>query len=300
MTDQVDDGVAVVANAERPPVTVEALEAALKGSVTDVPADKPEAPVEAEAPAGDEQAKAEGETAEMPEGDPEPEAETDVKPKKGFFAKRIDALTWEKNEAFRKLAALEAEVATLKAAPAPKAETSKGPDPADTTKYPLGEFDAQYLKDLARHEAAAFVQSERERMESETRQREAAKARADFEAKLTEKDEGAYRLLNDPEMPATETMAEVILASDHGVKVADYLGRNPAECAKLAKLSPARQAYELGRLEVRLTAPPPVSKAPAPVPQVGARAQIAKRPEDMNQREFNEWWDANEAKRKRA
>lgn len=277
------------------PVTVEQLEAALGGGTTDTSKAEPEAP--AEQPK--EEAKAEGERpAEEEAADPEEQP----KPKKGYFAKRIEEMTWRQREAERERDAARQELEALKA---DRVKASTGvdptaPNPQDATKYPLGEFDQKFIADMAQHAALQAVRAERQRVEAERTHAERVQRREAFEAKITEKDEGAYRLLNDPEMPVTEAMVEVISSSALGVRVADHLGRNPDECARIAKLSPTRQAYELGRLEARLMAPPPVSKAPAPVPTVGTRAQTQKRPEDMTQREFNEWWDAKEAAKRKS
>lgn len=289
MTDQIDT-VSVVTGAEPPPVTVETIETALKGaSNKDVPATQvevaePADPKEGEAEAAEGEAQTEG-------GEP--------KPKKGYFAKRIGELTWKAGEAERRADALAQEVERLKSAPPASAQEAE-PDPNDTAKYPAGEFDPKYMRDLGRHVARQEFAAERQRIEQEGRQREAQQVRAAFEAKLTEKDEGAFRLLNDPSLPATEAMAEVVFTSDKGVQIADWLGRNPSECARIAALSPIRQAHELGKLEARLTAPPPVSKAPAPIPTVGTRAHAAFNPETATQAEYNAWRDAQDKARKRA
>ena len=296
MTDQIDT-VSVVTGAEPPPVTAESIEAALKGSSNkDVP------PVE-EAKPETEGEQAAAESADAPDGETEGEEQSggEPKPKKGYFAKRIGELTWQAKEAERRAESLAQEVERLKAAPpAQQALTEPEPDVNDTAKYPAGEFDPKYMRDLGRHVARQEFAAERQRIEQEGRQREAQQVRAAFEAKLTEKDEGAFRLLNDPSLPATEAMAEVVFTSDKGVQIADWLGRNPSECARIAALSPIRQAHELGKLEARLTAPPPVSKAPAPIPTVGTRAHAAFNPETATQAEYEAWRDEQEKARKRA
>ena len=66
---------------------------------------------------------------------------------------------------------------------------------------------------------------------------------------------------------------DVIGASDIGPKLAEHLGNNPAELARLDRLSPSLQAREMTLLETRLATPPkPTAKtatdAPEPPPQV--------------------------------
>lgn len=277
------------------PVTVEQLEAALGKGTTDTskPALEP-----AEPNRGDAQDDAE-KPADEPKAEDEPtdgeDAKDGDKPGHKRLTQRFGELTWRAKEAERKAAELAAELEKVKASAPASVE-----EPPKPEAYPLGEFDPKYMLDVAKHAARQEFAAERRRIEDDAMAREVARAREAFEAKITPKDEGAIIFLSDPDIRRTEVMAEVVLTSDHGVRLADHLGRNPDLCAKIAKLSPVRQALELGRLEARLTAPPPVSKAPPPVPTVGTRAQTQKRPEDMTQREFNEWWDAKEAAKRKS
>ena len=75
--------------------------------------------------------------------------------------------------------------------------------------------------------------------------------------------------------PVTDVMAEVIQASEAGPDIAYWLGSNPKEAARIARLSPTLQAKEIGVIEAKLAAAPPVKKttsAPAPITPVTARA----------------------------
>ena len=54
----------------------------------------------------------------------------------------------------------------------------------------------------------------------------------------------------------TETMNEIIMNSEKGPEIAEFLGTNPGELAKISRLSPAYQAAALGRLEAKLEKPP--------------------------------------------
>lgn len=83
----------------------------------------------------------------------------------------------------------------------------------------------------------------------------------------------------NPRLPITEVMAEAIRASDVGPDVLYFLGSNPKEADRIAKLSPFLQAKEIGRLEGKVAAEPvPVKKsstAPEPITPVSARAHTA-------------------------
>ncbi len=95
----------------------------------------------------------------------------------------------------------------------------------------------------------------------------------------------------NPSLPITNEMAEVILESDAGPELAYHLGKNPAEAARIARLNPRLQAAELGKLEVRLTAPKPAAKQPPqPIQPVnGIAAGGARDPDKMSMSEYIAW-----------
>ena len=73
----------------------------------------------------------------------------------------------------------------------------------------------------------------------------------------------------------TDVMAETIRASEIGPDIAYWLGSNPKESERISRLSPLLQAREIGKVEAKLTASPPVkrtSSAPAPITPISARA----------------------------
>jgi hypothetical protein len=70
-------------------------------------------------------------------------------------------------------------------------------------------------------------------------------------------------------------MAETIQSSDIGPELAYYLGSNPKDADRIARLSPLSQAKEIGKIEAKLAAEPPMKKttsAPAPITPVTARS----------------------------
>lgn len=115
-----------------------------------------------------------------------------------------------------------------------------------------------------------------------------AKREAELQAKADidsfyEKEEDARtkyedfeRVAYNPRLRITETMAEVIRASDIGPDVLYFLGSNPKEADRISKLSPFLQAKEIGRLETKVSSEPPptkkVSTAPAPINPVASRS----------------------------
>jgi len=72
-------------------------------------------------------------------------------------------------------------------------------------------------------------------------------------------------------LPLTHSIAQAIIDSDVPAKLMVYLNANPAEFARVANLSPARQAAEIGKLEVKIATAPKVSKAPEPITPIDGR-----------------------------
>lgn len=177
------------------------------------------------------------------------------------------------------------------AAPAPK---SQGEIP---TPEQFESTDA-YVEALAARKAEELLQQrelvrQREQLlESYTeREEEAREKYADFE-------QVAY----NPKVPITSVMAEAIQASDVGPDIAYHLGSNPKDAARIAKLPPLLQAKEIGRIEAKLAAEPPVAQkkttaAPAPISPVTARQSGAPSfdttdPRSVKSMSTSEWIEA--------
>jgi hypothetical protein len=113
-------------------------------------------------------------------------------------------------------------------------------------------------------------------------QREAAKQQSQVLESYHEKEEEARSKYEDfeqvaynPKLPITNVMAEAIQSSEIGPELAYHLGTNPKEAERISKLTPLGQAKEIGRIEAKLAASPPVkrtSSAPAPISPVTARS----------------------------
>ena len=113
-------------------------------------------------------------------------------------------------------------------------------------------------------------------------QREAAKQQSQVLESYHEREEEARSKYEDfeqvaynPKLRITNVMAEAIQSSDIGPELAYHLGTNPKEADRISKLSPFAQAKEIGRIEAKLAADPPVkrtSSAPAPISPVSARS----------------------------
>ena len=84
-------------------------------------------------------------------------------------------------------------------------------------------------------------------------------------------------------------MADAIRELSRGAEIAYYLGKNPAEAARIASLPPVSQATAIARLETRVgsAGQASVSRAPQPVSTLSGRSGSGgKRLEDMNFEEY--------------
>lgn len=221
-----------------------------------------------------------------------PEEQTTEAPKT-FTQEELDAIVgkrlareqrkWEREQAL-KLADLEA-----KRAPAPVP-----PAPDDFTTA------AEYAEALAERKAQELV-----------RQRETAQQQAKLLEAYHEKEEDARGRYDDfeqvaynPSLPVTDVMAQTIQASEIGPDLIYWLGSNPKESARIAGLSPILQAKEIGKIEAKLAADPPVKKtstAPAPIAPVTARSTSSPAydttdPRSVKAMSTSEWIEAERAR----
>lgn len=98
--------------------------------------------------------------------------------------------------------------------------------------------------------------------------------------------EGAALIASGADIPFTQAMFDALTVSEQPAALADHLGRNPAEAARIAALSPAQQGVELARLEARLASQPRTTNAPPPPSTVGARAVASDDPRNMSMEQY--------------
>lgn len=158
----------------------------------------------------------------------------------------------------------------------------------------------KYIRDLGRTEAKREVDSLRSEIRDGRTQEEKAAAVREFADKATawgkeqklEKIENMFLAPEKGGPRVTDTMAEAIISSDHGPAVLNFLAMNLAESNRIAKLSPALQAREIGRLEGKFASAPAqstVSAAPPPHETVKGKSDssVTKDPAKMTDQE---WW----------
>lgn len=241
-----------------------------------------------------------------PASEPETPA-AEKKPLPKGLKKRFSALTSEIRELRAQLDA--GKPAGGAAATEPGVATPpKEQKPAETGKPVAANFDSyeQYVEALTdwklEQRDALRKQTEAQTSQQATvkAQVEAARARhADYDQVVTDK------------VPVSAAMAEVMVASEQGAEIAYYLGQNPQEAARIAKLTPAQAGAALAKIEAQLekpaaagasaeTAKPkaPASKAPAP-PKVitGGSGSGDPEPDPKNYTAWEKWYNRQQKAR---
>ena len=134
----------------------------------------------------------------------------------------------------------------------------------------------------------------------ERQQAEVLESYHEREEKARDKYEDFEQVAYNPRLPITQVMAETIQASDIGPEMAYYLGSNPKEADRIARLSPFLQAKEIGKIEAKLAENPPVKKsssAPTPISPVTPRGGNARvldttDPRSIKEMSTSEWIEA--------
>ena len=128
----------------------------------------------------------------------------------------------------------------------------------------------EYVEALTTSKAQQIVQQQ----EFAKQQQELLGNYHDKEEAARDKYEDFEQVAYNPKLPITDVMAQTIQASDNGPDIAYYLGTNPKEADRIARLAPFLQAKEIGRLEAKVASEPitkQTSKAPAPISPVTPR-----------------------------
>lgn len=219
--------------------------------------------------------------------DPEP-----PKKPKNRTQQRIDQLLERERIQKERADALEARLSKLEQ-PKPEPEVSKGPTPDDknedgTDKYPLGEFDPLFVRDLMKHEFAEqkkVADAEQAQRAEQTKQLEAQAAlEQNWNAKLEpalerypdfqEKGENLVATFEGLDQNYSNYLTSTLQAMEFGPDVLYYLANNVDEAQRIVNLGATGATIALGRLEAKFAfaneekqkARPKVSKAPAPPP----------------------------------
>ena len=96
------------------------------------------------------------------------------------------------------------------------------------------------------------------------------------------------------DVPMTPPMAQAIMESDVGPKIAYYLATHPDEAEDIASMSPIATVRALTRIEDKLLAQPVARKSnvPPPTEPVGVKAKAERDPDKMPVKEWLKWRNA--------
>lgn len=130
---------------------------------------------------------------------------------------------------------------------------------------------------------------------------------ADREERARDKYDDFEQVAYNPKVPITDAMAATIKAADNGHDVAYFLGQNLEEAKRISKLPVHLQPYEIGKIEAKLAAAPPVKKttsAPAPITPVNAHSKGAPSydttdPRSVKTMSASEWIEADRARERK-
>ena len=221
------------------------------------------------------------------------ESAQNEQPAKTFSQEEVDALVAKRlAKEHRKWERKLQQPATPAAAPVPREIP-----PAD-------QFESveAYAHALAEKRAAELVQQR----EAHQQQTQVLESHRDREETAREKYDDYEDVVYNPKLAITPIMAQTIQASDMGPDVAYYLGTNPKEAERIARLPAIAQAKEIGRLEAKIASAPPVKRttsAPTPISPVSARSASTTLdttdPRAAKQMSASEWIAAERARQTR-
>lgn len=177
--------------------------------------------------------------------------------------KRIDKVTWEREEAHRRITALETEIADLKAAGKPSAKVEEKlekavADVVDPNEPKAEDFETheQWLAALTKYTTRKAIDEDRNRRDQEDNARYIDEQHKQF---LAAKPDAAARyddfdevIAANADMPISPAMDFVMKTSPVGHDIAYHLATHRAEATRIFKMVGPDQAIEMGRLLERI------------------------------------------------
>jgi hypothetical protein len=172
-------------------------------------------------------------------------------------------------------------------------QTSQQPQGDGRPTRAQGETDDAYFDRLTDWKLAQRdSQSERARQQQQAQS--LAQKTEEIYAKA-EKIDGFDRETFD-DLPLTKPIVEALIESDAPEKLMHYMASHPEDVERIAKLSPARQAAELGKLEAKAleAKPPQRSNAPPALGSVKGGAGSGNAPDPKNTKAWIDYQNARE------
>ena len=217
-------------------------------------------------------------------------------PKKKGVQKRIDELTAKRKEIERERDYYKqlAEQQTVKE----PAITYEPIEPSvDEFRDEYGDVDHEKFADAMRefatqkaewieHQKTVETSKRQKQIESQKRTWKYQDACSEFAKTQTD----FWQVSQNPDLPITSEMGQVIVESEIGPEVAYYLGKNPDLATQISQLPAHKQYMEMGKLENEISSKKmpvnTISKAPAPIKPVGNKSNVERSMADMDYDEF--------------
>jgi hypothetical protein len=151
------------------------------------------------------------------------------------------------------------------AKPEPVQQAAPNPE-----EYPGGEYDPAYISALSRYEVrqehSRIRQEESEATQKRTLEQKYSTVEQSGMQKYPDYNEAIGSLVSSG-VRFSEVAMEVIAESEFGHDISYMLAKNLQAAFNLSKLSPAVQARELGKLEMRMQMKNQLAPTPTPIPQ---------------------------------
>ncbi len=234
-------------------------------------------------------------------GSDEASAASDENKGQDGLQERLNQITREKREALEENARLRGQVEGFTLAQQqrpPQQQTEEEATGAVMTRDSF-ETDAEYQDALTKQITANVMKNVDQSTQAQTAQQKATSRQAQLADAAKETPE-ILTVATQPFM--TDIMLDAA-DSDSFAKVHLNLGKNLAEASRIATLSPAQQAKEIGKIEARLSQPAPAKKtttqAPDPAGGVGGGGGgdvDTSDPNKKTQRENMSAWEASRLK----
>jgi hypothetical protein len=198
---------------------------------------------------------------------------------KTFTQDELDAIVKKRlakeSRRIERVAALEAENRMLRERmqPPPQERTNQPPSGAPRPEQ-FQDYES-YVEALTDWKVDQKLTAQQQRAAQERAARDAQEQSAKVREKLSaasSKYEDFEDVALSPDTPITQAMAHAIIESDVSADLAYYLGTHVDEAAQIARMSPVGQVRALAKLEEKLTASAPTSKAPKPISPIGGKS----------------------------
>jgi hypothetical protein len=234
---------------------------------------------------------------DLEEGSSEQEEEEGKKPKRKSAQQRIRELTAKYRQTERELQELrrllndrgERQEDYQQLAQMPQRPKREDYDNEDDYFEALADYKAEQR--LAEQQKKQEQKTEQQRQQEE-QQRITKAVNQINESGMQEFEDYEDVVLDNNSLQITDNMVRTIADMDYGHRVAYHLGKNPDKAAKLAEMSPSKQAAELGKLESQLTQSPgkkSKSKAPAPPSSVKGSGESSESDEPSDKDDIETW-----------